>query len=119
MERIEIARNLLGKELHTTLTKLDDGISVLLVGGDKTHIGAVSLCEPQKDAQTILLSGHREAVISERWATYLSDWFNTTVCVECGIHYNEVSKEALDTILVVCENLLCDIAAESSHWRQI
>lgn len=88
-----LQETLLGRPLTCTITRLDDGIHVLFTGGDLSHIGAVSVCDPGSAAQTLTMPGHKEQYISAPWAKAIADASGLRCCVVCGIHYDGASPE--------------------------
>lgn len=55
-----IERQALGWPLRAELTSLDNGITVLLTGGCRTHIGCVAAAEPGGLLRTMDFPGHGE-----------------------------------------------------------
>lgn len=85
---------------------LDQGIRVDLYGGDLPHIGAVSAVSCDKRLETILFPGHREAVLSESWAASLNQARPVCpVAVTAGIHYDGVTREDIEEIVKVTEEM--------------
>lgn len=130
MQQLEIKRSLFGKDICMQLTRLDDGITVLLTGGDKSHVGAISIAEPVEQktepihfaagtgvtkkqpevtCQTISFPGHKEAVISEKWATEIAEKNKCRTIVQVGIHYDNATKEQILEIVKVTEELLEEV----------
>lgn len=123
MQQLEIERSLFGKDIYMQLTRLDDGITVLLTGGDKSHVGAISIAEPmhfeagtevtkkqpEVTCQTISFPGHKEAVISEKWATEIAEKNKCRTIVQVGIHYDNATKEQILEIVKVAEELLVEV----------
>lgn len=105
-------RSVLGRPVCCTLTQLDDGIHVLLTGGDLSHIGAVSVCDPAKAPETITLPGHKEQYITEPWAKAIANAARQRCCVVCGIHYDSASPEDIRRILSETDQLLRQILEE-------
>ena len=77
--------------LRAALTPLDEGLHVLLTGGCRTHVGAVTLAEPGCPPRTLLRQSHRDDVLSTRWAATLSDALHIPVCTACGVHYDDAT----------------------------
>lgn len=98
--------HLFGYPIGYTATVLDDGLHVLLTGGCRTHIGAISVADPGQGLQTILFPGHKDQLISDHWAETLSARFHTRCCVVCGIHYDHATPAQLQEITVCCNRLL-------------
>ena len=64
-------------------------------GGEKSHIGAVSGRVPGQEPVDIELPGHREGNLAAQWAEELYRTWEMPVWVECGIHYENLSKEGI------------------------
>lgn len=94
-----------GRRITASVLVLDQGIRVDLYGGDLPHIGAVSAVSCDKRLETILFPGHREAVLSESWATSLNRQTGMPVAVTAGIHYDGVTREDIEEIVKVTEEM--------------
>ena len=81
-------------------------------GGEKSHIGAVSGRVPGQEPVDIELPGHREGNLAAQWAEELYRTWEMPVWVECGIHYENLSKEGIRQVLDVCREMLEEILAE-------
>ena len=108
----EIEKSLLGRKITARLQFLDEGLNVLLTGGEKSHIGAVSGRVPGQEPVDIELPGHREGNLAAQWAEELYRTWEMPVWVECGIHYENLSKEGIRQVLDVCREMLEEILAE-------
>lgn len=97
-QELRSSMTLRDQEIRNHILVTDNGIHVLLEGGDLGHIGAVSICY-QGEVQTITIPGHKEAVISENWAKELEHAFKVPVVVEAGIHYDQISEEEIRMVL--------------------
>jgi hypothetical protein len=85
---------------------LDDGIHVLVIGGCRTHVGAVSYAFPGQPVETVQFPTHRDGAVSERWAKTLCERMNCPVVVNCGIHYDNVTKADIMEIVKATDALL-------------
>ena len=94
-----------------------DGLAVLLTGGCRPHVGAVSAAEPGGDVQTTQFTGHREGVVSAQWARALCDRYQTSAVVVCGIHYDDLPREGIEEILNCCNLLLQDVFSSIDKIR--
>ncbi len=109
MKQIEVSVPCLGYNLQACVTVLDEGLNVLLVGGCRRHVGAVSAADADGEVQTIQLPGHKDQVISTLWAGELAKRFHVPVSVACGIHYDSATKEQIDVILQTAQNMLASV----------
>lgn len=105
----EYVRDLFGYPLVCTVARLDEGVHILLTGGCKSHIGAVSTAEPGGEVQTQLFPGHKDQYISEPWAKAICEKTGERVCVVCGIHYDDADKGQIQRILEETDALLAEI----------
>ena len=74
--------------------------SVCVCGGEKHHVGAVSLAqyEPDRDSATVstlTAFTHRDDAVSARFAKALSAAFRCNVSVSVGIHVDDASPDEL------------------------
>jgi len=106
---IVLERKLLGYSLRAEAKGLDEGMEVLLLGGCRTHIGAVSVGEPDGTVQTLEFPGHKDQLLSEPWAAALAKALGERTCVLCGIHYDEATKEQIAQIVETAGEMLLEL----------
>lgn len=106
---MRLEQMILGYPLIAELTALDEGWDVSITGGCRTHVGAVTLAEPDGQIQTLQREQHRDSRISEQWASELAKHLHAPVCVRCGIHYDAITKEQLSAVIDACDDLLREI----------
>lgn len=106
--RMEKTVTVLEREIHITVLDTGCGMQVLIEGGDKGHIGAVSAASPDIPVQTVVFPGHREDVISSRWAETLCREFGVPAVVSAGVHYDNITKEQILKLLDVMDRELED-----------
>ena len=104
--RLECEVRALGLPIRAAAVRLDEGWDVSVLGGSRSHVGAVTLAEPDGDAQTLLRPGHRDDAVSVRWARALARRWNAPVCVRAGIHYDGVGRAGIGRIMLACDALL-------------
>ena len=96
----------LGREVRIWFHNTGQGINVLIEGGDQGHIGAVGIAGPGMETKVLTFPGHREDVISRKWATVLAAKYNAPVVVNAGIHFNQITKEEIQEVLRILEKEL-------------
>lgn len=106
MKEFHQKTELFGYSIEARCTMLDDGLHVLIIGGSRTHVGAISYAFPNENIQTIQFPEHRDGAVSERWAGKLCQRFRMPVVVNCGIHYDHVSRADIERIVAAAEDLL-------------
>lgn len=105
-KNIYVHGTLKDKDMHLTLTKLDEGITALIVGGDRTHIGSVTVISPEGEMTSADFPGHKEACVTQKAAEYLYRQFKTPVTVTAGIHFDNITKEEIRSVLNMTEEML-------------
>lgn len=106
MTPFTLQQPLLGHTIQMQLTPLDDGLHVLLAGGQRSHVGAVALAQGGRLVAAASYPGHKEQQVAEQWAAALSAAGQTTVTVACGIHYDNATPAQIREILQLCDALL-------------
>lgn len=103
---MKIERNVLSYPIRAEIKKLDEGWDVGIYGGCNTHVGAVSLADSGGTVETIERPHHKDSFVSARWAKELAKAWQAPVCVRCGIHYDNATKEQLEIITTSCDEML-------------
>lgn len=100
--------SVLGRKLHVLSCRLGEDVHVSIYGGDRAHIGAVSILSENGEIQTVCFPGHRDDAVSVLWCERLKEFGVHAAVVEAGIHYNELSKEGIAAVLAACDGLWND-----------
>jgi len=85
---------------------------MLLIHGGDPHIGSVGCTDKKTDRQyhQFTLETHREDRIVEKAVKTLNRIIKDEVLVVCGIHYDQISLNEIQTINQNCEELLKQMA---------
>ncbi len=86
--------------------KIGDDRIYILGGGEKSHIGGVVICEPNKSPNVIRLEGHYDDVVLEPIAKAACKKYNTKVVAIGGVHIDNASREEIDKIVENCKGLV-------------
>ncbi|MGN0985353.1 MAG: hypothetical protein ACI4OU_02570 [Candidatus Enterenecus sp.] len=103
---MKLERTVLDYPIRAEVSRLDEGWDIAIFGGCCTHIGAVTLAEPDGTADTMERPHHKDSFISRNWARELAEALGAPVCVRCGIHYDNADQGQLAAILAACDDLL-------------
>ena len=114
MRRFEITRKFLNAEIITQVLCLGDGIHVSVFGGTRPHIGAVSIVSPDGMVETTQFPGHKDGVVSARWAEALSEAGVYPCVVEVGIHYDDLIGQEIGQIIFLTAEMLSTMLADLS-----
>lgn len=106
MRRFWLRRNLFGAEITAEFSLLDEGLQVMLFGGERAHVGAVALAQNGKLTMSGTFPGHKEQALCEQWALALSRQTGGCVAVCGGIHYDNATSEQILEILDTCDGIL-------------
>lgn len=108
---IEIKREY--KRIHISLKaiKMGEDLCVILTGGDKPHLGAVTVGSSLTDLKTSTFEGHKENLLTEILGNILRKDYSGNFVICCGIHLDYISKDEIDDVLYLCgsmTNELCN-----------
>jgi len=77
----------------------------ILGGGEKSHIGGVVICEPDKEINVIRLENHYDYIVLKLIAEKIYKKYNTKFIVTGGIHMDNATKGDIDKIVDNCRSL--------------
>ncbi len=104
-----VTRTLMDENLTAKILMFSTGIAVSLYGGSLPHIGAVSIVNPDGGLNTTQFPGHRDAVITEKWAEAIADEEIRPVTVAAGIHYDNLTPEEIAAVVSVTDEMLKEV----------
>lgn len=92
-----------------------EDLNVSICGGEREHIGAVSLAayEPERGSATVstlTVFTHRDDRVSRRAAKFFSRTLRCTVCVSAGLHIDAPAGGELETLLENCDECCASLA---------
>lgn len=88
-----------GKEITAQLSLMEEGIDLLITGGDKSHIGAVEIANPDGKLFCVNFPTHKDDVIAGKWCRELWNRYKVQTVVSVGIHYDAATRELIEEIL--------------------
>ena len=86
--------------------KIGDNLLYILGGGEKSHIGGIVLCEPDKGIQVIRLEGHFDDIVLKPIAEKACEKYNTKVVAVGGVHVENATQEEIDLLVENCQDLV-------------
>jgi hypothetical protein len=115
MVMLELVRLIHNEKITLKVVMLGTDIQVLCYGGNKPHIGAVSLAVPYESknmtgasVSTLTVLSHREDLVSRQLAESFCKQLKASVAVSCGIHYEQITKE----LILEIQNVVTDMSQE-------
>ena len=106
MEKIELQSKFLNKIIDVRILIVQEGIQILIAGGDKEHIGAVCIMDCNGNSVNHCFSGHRDDVIAQKWVSEIYKKTKKTVVVSAGIHYDNITPDEIKQIINITDDLL-------------
>ncbi|MCD7805762.1 MAG: hypothetical protein LUH19_00280 [Lachnospiraceae bacterium] len=99
----------MGETLTVEVLVFPAGVEINIYGGCFPHIGAVSIVDPEGNTVTTQFSGHKDAVISEKWARAVAGAGYRPVTVVAGIHYDNLTKEEIGAVVAMTDGMLEEV----------
>ena len=123
MIRFEVETKEDAYNLTASVQKIGDDFLVAIWGGEKPHIGAVSVAQPRpslKDpnalsasASVFCMIGHKEDELAKAASEILAATLNSSIVVTAGIHWDNLKKEGIQKIIkntgILVEKILDNI----------
>ena len=112
---IELCQQVLGYPIAVTAAPAGADWNVTVLGGCAPHVGSVSLaeyCEGAVTLRTLLRETHKDQIVGDKFARTLAEQAKCTVCVSCGIHYDNADPQQLQQIVTVTETLLMQLCEQ-------
>ncbi len=107
-------REVLGQMLTARTERLGGDMLVEITGGCAPHIGSVSTAYydgGELRTETLLLPGHRDDVVGDRFAGRLARELGCAVTAVCGIHYESPGRQGIEEIVGRAMELLEEIVS--------
>ncbi len=117
MRTAERTTRVLDQEIKAILTYTEAGITAVVAGGHKAHIGAVTVVSPDGSISTTTFPGHKETIVAEHWGKKLYETYHQPIVVTAGIHYDQISKEGIQQVVEACADLLAAFLQEEKYKK--
>lgn len=111
MKQTERSRICLGEQILAQVQPVGNGVRILICGGSRPHIGAVSIAGPDGEIRTQEFPGHRDGAVSEEWVKAFSTAGFLPAVAEAGIHYDGLDGAGIAAVLETCREMLKEILA--------
>ena len=118
MRQFSLTRKLMGASITAQAVCMPEGLQIGVYGGTLPHIGAVSVADPQGNVTTQQFPGHKDGVVSERWARVLSEAGYRPAVVTAGIHYDHLSREQIARVVELTDGMLSELLCALRDARQ-
>jgi len=111
-------------DIHLKALTVGEDLCVIVSGGDKPHIGCVTVSVPRPSlavlsdisATTSVINfiGHKDDEVARDISHKLSSTLNKNVVVTCGIHIDQIKVEEIETVKKLIEELTVSVIHELS-----
>lgn len=105
-----------GKNIVAQISITQEGMSLLIVGGDKSHIGAVAIVTPEGKLSCTTFPTHKDSIIAKKWALELWNRYKVSAVVSVGIHYDNITKKMIEEILLKTDNMMEELFNEKFNF---
>lgn len=81
--------------------RIGEDILLIITGGDRPHVGAVSVCDPAAAGDRcpeLVLDGHRDDAVSRPIAIAAAETTGRKTTVLCGLHYDRFTAETRSAV---------------------
>lgn len=89
--------------LNASVARVGADLTVTIYGGERPHVGAVAVAYTGADNEVALklveVGSHREGAVVEPAALRLARALNCTVIVSAGMHWDQIDRHGIDTVL--------------------
>ena len=117
--------------LEAAIRLIGEDLLIAVWGGTQPHIGAVGIAHPRpslKDpeqtsatASVYTVIGHKEDAVAQMMAVKIAAALNRMVVLTAGIHWDNLTPEAIKEIVAACEALTKTIIREAKekNWQKV
>lgn len=116
MARFEVKTEEGNYDLQADVQIIGQDLLVAIWGGEKPHIGAITVAQPRpslqdpdlvsSSASVICLPGHKEDELSRKAALKISKTMNANTVVTAGIHWDYLSTEGIQQVVKNSDHLV-------------
>jgi hypothetical protein len=109
-------------KINLMVIPMGDDLCITITGGDKSHIGCVTLSIPRPGladpgvtratTSTLNITGHKDDEAARYVSHLLSSHLNKNVVVICGIHVNNITTEEIKITFDLLERLTDTVIKE-------
>lgn len=106
---IEIKKEFKRIKINLKAIKMGEDLCVILTGGDKPHLGALTIGSSLVNLNAFTFQGHKENFVTEVIGDILKKEFSGKFVVCCGIHLDDISKNEIQHVLSLCKDITAEL----------
>jgi hypothetical protein len=88
---------------------MGEDLCVIITGGDRPHLGAVTVGSKQVEEHTFCFPHHKEDHVTKLVYSLITESFDKNVLVCCGIHVDNILKTEIDTVIAICKVMITEL----------
>lgn len=96
-------------EVNLTAFPMGKDLCVILTGGDRPHLGAITASSQSLDPKTIVFDTHKENFVTEMAAEILRKDYLENFVICCGIHLDNIDKTEIMDIMDLCRQMIIEL----------
>jgi hypothetical protein len=89
--------------------EMGEDLCVIVTGGDKPHLGAVTVGSNNSESNTFCFPHHKEDSVTRLLYSVITETFNKNVVVCCGIHIDNIAKEEISSVISLCSEMIMEL----------
>ena len=114
--------------LEAAIRVIGEDLLIAVYGGTRPHIGAVGIAHPRPGlnapetisatSSVYTVTGHKEDTVVKMMTEKIASSLNRMVVLTAGIHWDNLTPEAIKEVMAVCETLTETIINEAreKNW---
>jgi len=106
---IELLRTKGRINIKLNAVEMGEDLCVIVTGGDKPHLGAVTVGSKQAEANTFCFPHHKEDAVTKLLYSLITESFDKNVVVCCGIHIDNITKEEIASVISLCSEMITEL----------
>ena len=87
-------------------SKVGDDLVYLIGGGEKAHVGGITVCEPGKKPRNVKLPGHYDYLVTEPIAKAACKRHKVKVTCIGGVRVDNATKTEVKKLVANCKGLM-------------
>lgn len=105
IERFRCEREFRTRIIAAEVVITEGGVQIGLYGGDRPHIGAVGVLDPEGQITVRQFETHQEGCLCRSWCKALAQRGIQPAVVAAGVHYDAASRDEISQVLTLCAEL--------------
>ena len=115
---IEINKKINRIEINLSAFSMGKDLCVILTGGDRPHLGAITASSQSLEPKTIVFDTHKENFVTEMSAEILRKDYLGNFAICCGIHLDNIDKTEITDVMDLCRQMIIELCNKLRHNQE-